>query len=156
MMKCPQCQAEERQVKSGLTDAGSQRYKCQACEHRYTPEPKPRGDSDAVRLKAVRMYVDGGNLPASHAIWGSAIKASQTGSTPSQHNCQMLLCLRRSIRWNWTSCIPSSSAKKSRLRRDSRRSGYAMHSGLAGRARAQLQGDATHVGPDAAGQTILQ
>jgi transposase-like protein len=62
MMKCPRCHAEERQVKSGLTDAGSQRYKCQACSHRYTPEPKPRGYSDAVRLKAVRMYVDGGNL----------------------------------------------------------------------------------------------
>ena len=62
MMKCPRCQAEEQQVKSGLTDAGSQRYKCQACSHRYTPEPKPRGYSDEVRVKAVRMYVDGMNL----------------------------------------------------------------------------------------------
>ena len=45
-----------------MTDAGSQCYKCQECHHRYTPEPKPRGISDEVRLKAVRMYVDGGNV----------------------------------------------------------------------------------------------
>lgn len=62
MMKCPHCQSEERQVKSGLTEVGSQRYKCQVCQRRYTPKPKPRGYSSEVRLKAVRMYVDGMNL----------------------------------------------------------------------------------------------
>lgn len=61
-MKCPECQSEKRQVKSGKTEAGSQRYKCQQCGTRYTPERKVAGYSDKIRLQAVRMYVDGGNL----------------------------------------------------------------------------------------------
>lgn len=61
-MKCPRCQQRERQVKSGRTGAGSQRYKCQSCGQRYTPEPQTQGYSDARRLRAVQLYVDGGNL----------------------------------------------------------------------------------------------
>ena len=61
-MKCPKCDVLERQVKSGRTGTGSQRYKCQACGHRYTPKPKAQGYSDEIRLRAVQMYVDGGNL----------------------------------------------------------------------------------------------
>lgn len=61
-MKCPKCDQSERQVKSGRTGAGSQRYKCQSCGHRYTAEPKEQGYSDAIRLRAVQMYLDGGNL----------------------------------------------------------------------------------------------
>lgn len=61
-MKCPKCEQTERQVKSGRTGFGSQRYKCQDCGQRYTPEPKAQGYSDEVRLRAVQMYIDGGNL----------------------------------------------------------------------------------------------
>lgn len=61
-MKCPKCEHRERQVKSGKTGSGSQRYQCQKCGHRYTPEPKAQGHSDEVRLRAVELYMDGGNL----------------------------------------------------------------------------------------------
>jgi transposase-like protein len=61
-MQCPQCSNHTQQIKSGRTEAGSQRYKCKACGRRYTPEPKTPGYSDEVRMQAVRMYVDGLNL----------------------------------------------------------------------------------------------
>jgi transposase-like protein len=61
-MKCPKCEQTERQVKAGRTGTGSQRYKCQRCGHRYTPQPKAQGYNDEIRLRAVQMYIDGGNL----------------------------------------------------------------------------------------------
>jgi len=61
MKTCPKCQATTRQVKAGKSKAGCQRYKCQHCKSRYTPEPKGSGYPDELRLQAVRMYVDGIN-----------------------------------------------------------------------------------------------
>jgi transposase-like protein len=62
MKKCPRCGSEARQHKIGFTKAGSQRYKCQACGCRYTPEPKHHGYSEETRRQAVKMYVDGINF----------------------------------------------------------------------------------------------
>jgi transposase-like protein len=61
-MKCPKCERSERQVKAGRNQTGSQRYKCQQCGSRYTPEPQEQGYSNDIRLRAVQLYVDGGNL----------------------------------------------------------------------------------------------
>ena len=61
-MKCPNCQKEEQQHKAGKTKAGSQRYRCYACKHKYTPHPKPRGYPSELRQQALQMYVDGINL----------------------------------------------------------------------------------------------
>jgi len=49
-------------VKAARTPAGSQRYRCGACSHTYTPAPKARGYPPETRAQAVRQYVDGGNL----------------------------------------------------------------------------------------------
>lgn len=62
MKHCPYCQSTERQVKAGRNGSGSQRYKCQVCQRKYTPEPKPIGYPDDVRRQAVQMYVDGMNF----------------------------------------------------------------------------------------------
>ena len=62
MKTCPYCQASERQVKAGKTSSGSQRYQCQGCGRRYTPEPKPHDYPPEVRRRAVQMYVDGMNF----------------------------------------------------------------------------------------------
>jgi transposase-like protein len=62
MNECPYCQAQEQQVKAGRTRAGSQRYKCQQCHRRYTPEPKEAGYGEDLRRQAVRMYIDGMNF----------------------------------------------------------------------------------------------
>jgi transposase-like protein len=62
MITCPQCQKTNRQVKVGRTEAGSQRYQCQHCGHKYTPVPKQQGYAEDIRREAVRLYVDGMNL----------------------------------------------------------------------------------------------
>lgn len=61
-MKCPECHSSKEQVKAGRNESGSQRYKCNRCRSRYTPEPAVHGYPDEVRQQAVRMYLDGGNL----------------------------------------------------------------------------------------------
>jgi transposase-like protein len=59
---CPYCQTHEGQVKAGLNKSGSQRYRCQICQRRYTPTPKIHGYSAAMRHQAIQNYVDGMNL----------------------------------------------------------------------------------------------
>lgn len=62
MKQCPYCQSTEKQHKAGVTDAGSQRYRCVGCGKKYTPQPKYQGYSEEVRQRAVELYVDGNNL----------------------------------------------------------------------------------------------
>lgn len=62
MKRCPYCQETTRQNKAGKTNAGSQRYRCMHCNHKYTPEPKQQGYPKSMRKRALEMYVDGGNL----------------------------------------------------------------------------------------------
>lgn len=62
MSECPYCQATEKQVKVGHTEAGSQRYLCKQCQRKYTPNPKVVGYGDELRQQAVRLYVDGMNF----------------------------------------------------------------------------------------------
>jgi transposase-like protein len=61
-MKCPKCGAIEKQNKIGKTEAGSQRWRCFVCQHKYTPEKKARGYDAGLRQQAIRLYVDGINL----------------------------------------------------------------------------------------------
>ena len=49
-------------IKDGKNPSGSQRYKCKACKSRYTPQPKLIGYSEAFKLQAIKLYVDGMNL----------------------------------------------------------------------------------------------
>jgi transposase-like protein len=49
-------------VKAGTTSAGSQRYRCTACQYKDTPARKRHGYPPEVRRKAVQEYVDGRNL----------------------------------------------------------------------------------------------
>ena len=63
-MKCPKCSATEGHVKNGLNKSGSQKYVCQACGRVYTPDPKPNGYPDEIRLLAIRMYVEGNSYNA--------------------------------------------------------------------------------------------
>ena len=59
---CPQCQRSAGQSKVGHTAAGSQRYLCKLCRHKYTPEPQPIGYPQQMREQALRMSVEGLNL----------------------------------------------------------------------------------------------
>jgi transposase-like protein len=62
MKECPNCYETTRQTKVGTTKAGSQRYKCQHCGRKYTPDPKPQGYPESMRQQALQWYVDGMNL----------------------------------------------------------------------------------------------
>ena len=62
MNPCPYCHANERQVKAGLNKSGSQRWRCQVCQRRYTLEPSPHGYSERMQQQAVQLYADGMNF----------------------------------------------------------------------------------------------
>jgi len=70
MNSCPYCQTNEGQVKAGLNKSGSQRYRCQKCQRRYTPEPKTHGYSPDIRQQALQNYVDGVNLRRNGRVLG--------------------------------------------------------------------------------------
>ena len=61
MNTCPECQAQDRQVKAGKNGSESQRWKCQHCGRKYTPIPHEHGYPDSIRQQAVKMSVDGCN-----------------------------------------------------------------------------------------------
>ena len=61
-MKCPKCQSTGKQHKAGRNPSGSQRYRCRQCGSKHTPNPTLQGYPEAIRLQAVRLYVDGMNL----------------------------------------------------------------------------------------------
>jgi transposase-like protein len=56
---CPHCGHVRAVVKAGFNRSGSQRYRCQACHHYFTPAPKPAGHDLATRDLAVRLYLEG-------------------------------------------------------------------------------------------------
>ena len=62
MNQCPYCQETIQQVKAGLNDSGSQRWRCKACRRYYTPERKLHGYPEGIRQQAVQMAVDGVNF----------------------------------------------------------------------------------------------
>jgi transposase-like protein len=52
----------ETQIKTGKNRSGTQRILCRGCGITYTIEAKPRGYTEEVREKAVRMDVEGNNF----------------------------------------------------------------------------------------------
>jgi transposase-like protein len=62
LRRCPHCRSPHRQVKWGRTPAGSQKFRCHACERVYTPHKKPYGHPQDTRQAAVQMYIDGANV----------------------------------------------------------------------------------------------
>lgn len=62
MNTCPYCGTNSKQRKIGHTSAGSQRYQCQECGRRYTPDAKVPGYDERTRQQAVRLYADGMNF----------------------------------------------------------------------------------------------
>jgi len=58
MNECPYCHQTEKQVKAGKNGSGSQRWKCNPCGRRYTPEPSQLY-SDEMRQQAIKWYADG-------------------------------------------------------------------------------------------------
>jgi len=55
---CPTCVEPTIVYQRGTNRSGSQRYHCTACNHYFTPQPKPQGYAPATRQTAVRMYLE--------------------------------------------------------------------------------------------------
>lgn len=64
MPTCPKCHQIRQQIKDGFTLAGSQRYRCKRCGCRYTDQAKDRGYSEEIRLRALRLHLEGFSLRA--------------------------------------------------------------------------------------------
>ncbi|WP_420627217.1 helix-turn-helix domain-containing protein [Candidatus Leptofilum sp.] len=59
MNQCPHCHRTDSQVRNGKTVAGSQVFKCKACNRKYVPQPQPNGHPIAIRQQAIRLVLDG-------------------------------------------------------------------------------------------------
>lgn len=91
--RCPHCSSSERQVKSGRTRRGSQRFLCRSCERLYTPQPLPLGYPEETKREAVRLYLEGTNLrrigralqvsPQSVATWVNSYHANLPLAAPA-------------------------------------------------------------------------
>jgi transposase-like protein len=57
--KCPKSGAEERQMKMGVTCAGSQRVLCGKCKRTYTPNRRKWVYTEEERKLALKMITDG-------------------------------------------------------------------------------------------------
>ena len=58
-IKCERCGQEEGQIKTGRTQAGSQRYMCNHCEKTYTPVKKERMYPEELKDRAIELYMEG-------------------------------------------------------------------------------------------------
>ena len=59
---CPQCGTVTGVRKWGHNRAGTQRYRCLACQRNFTPVPKEQGHGVAVHDRAVQLYREGMSL----------------------------------------------------------------------------------------------
>ena len=69
-MRCKICKKEDKQIKSGKTMAGSQKYKCKHCGKVYTPNPKGRKYGEETRKQAIKLYMEGNSGRAVGRIMG--------------------------------------------------------------------------------------
>jgi len=70
MRTCPYCGTDTYTVKDGRNRSGTQRYRCRACPHAFTPTPKEQGHGSALHEQAVRLYLEGMSLRAIGRIFG--------------------------------------------------------------------------------------
>jgi len=58
-IECPNCGANENQMKKGFNRSGTQRIQCKACDKTYTLNPKKRAYPEETRQLAIKMYYSG-------------------------------------------------------------------------------------------------
>ena len=63
-IKCTKCNDTKSQHKKGFTSAGSQRWYCNVCTNKYTPEPKKWVYSEEEQKQAFRLLTDGNTARA--------------------------------------------------------------------------------------------
>jgi transposase-like protein len=51
---CPHCQQAEPVVKHGMTEVGTQRYRCKACKKTFSPNPQSNAVTEEKRQLILR------------------------------------------------------------------------------------------------------
>jgi transposase-like protein len=92
---CPHCGSPHSVRKWGHNRAGTQRYRCLACQRTFTPFPKEQGHGAAVHEQAVQLTLEGmsqraigrllGVVHHSVANWVAANAAAIT-TDPTDHS----------------------------------------------------------------------
>jgi transposase-like protein len=59
---CPHCGTATKVRKWGHNRAGTQRFRCLACQRSFTPAPKEQGHGVAVHDHAIQLYLEGMSL----------------------------------------------------------------------------------------------
>ncbi len=67
---CPVCGSEANQTNYGKNRSGTQRCKCNLCNHTYTLEPKSHAYTEEVREKAIKTYYSGVSGRGVGALFG--------------------------------------------------------------------------------------
>lgn len=67
---CPLCQQNLYVIKAGRNRTGTQRYRCQQCQGYFTPQPKPLGYDEALKQKALQLYLEGTSFRAIGRLLG--------------------------------------------------------------------------------------
>jgi transposase-like protein len=57
--RCPECNAEDGQMKNGKNRSGTQRLVCRHCKKSYTLEPKQNAYDEETRALALKIYYAG-------------------------------------------------------------------------------------------------
>jgi transposase-like protein len=57
MIECPYCHLTEGQMKAGKTVSGRQRYQCNLCRSKYTPNAY--GYTEEQRLEVIKLSLQG-------------------------------------------------------------------------------------------------
>lgn len=68
--KCPYCESEDNQVNYGKNESGTQRCKCNKCNHTYTLNPKSHAYPEEVKEQAIKMYYSGASGRGVGALLG--------------------------------------------------------------------------------------
>lgn len=82
-VSCPKCHQEDGQIKNGFTGAGSQRYRCKHCGHRYTPLRSGSAQKEQKRQIAIEMHQEGKSLRAISRELGVSPKTVSTWVRPT-------------------------------------------------------------------------
>jgi transposase-like protein len=85
------CGNNEQVIRSGYNRGGSQRLRCQSCNHYFTPHRGAQGYDQSMRETAVRLYLEGTSfrgigkvLRVSHSSVINWVNAHARSEVPQQ------------------------------------------------------------------------
>src|SRR5258706_15780742 len=126
-MKCPRCQTKKKQCKVGFNQSGGQKYCCYECGKNYTPEPKVNGYAPEIRLKAIKLYLEGNSFRSIQRLLN--VNHQSVANWIKKYSEQLpKVKLPENLKWqNWTNFSPLLARKKRNLHHHDSGSGFSMY-----------------------------